>query len=85
MTPLEKAIQIISDGNQAKFARMVSEINDSPLSQQLVNFWLDEKRPNNKKRCGPQFAVAIAKLTNGEVTEHELRPDVFPPQKERAA
>lgn len=75
MTPLEKAIKIISNGNQTDFARKVTAINPCPLSQKLVWHWL-----NKTKRPSPKFVVSISFLTNNEIKPSQLRPDIFRPE-----
>jgi len=74
MSPLQKAIQIISNGNQSDFARKVSEINCDSLSQRLVWHWVKNKKPPS-----PRFVVSISMLTEHEITPNQLSPGVFPP------
>ncbi|MCK4957761.1 MAG: helix-turn-helix domain-containing protein [Planctomycetes bacterium] len=57
---------------QHGFAEAVAESSGVTLTQQNVNQWLQRERvPAN--RC-----AHIVKASNGAVTLHQLRPDVFP-------
>lgn len=54
-------------GNPVKFSRYLG------VSHQYVRGWLTEKgRP-----IPPKYCVLIEKLTYGEITRQNLRPDVF--------
>lgn len=92
MTPFEKALNIVSDGNQTRFAAAVNEqvkivnagsqLLERPipkLSQQLVHCYLRKGVP-----CAAHFVPIISNLTKGEVSMHELRPDVYPVPQEAA-
>jgi DNA-binding transcriptional regulator YdaS (Cro superfamily) len=69
-TPLQKAVEIA--GGQAPLARKIKAlVEGSNVLQQHVWHWL---------QCGkvpPQYAKAIETATGGEVTRHDLRPDIF--------
>lgn len=77
---LKKAIQIVTRGNQAKFARLLSEHTGEDVRQQYVNYWL---RNNG---CIPHYAGPISELTNYKVTPEQLCPTFnWPKQKDQAA
>lgn len=50
------------------------------VSQGLVWQWLD-----GRTRITAERAKEIAEKTDGEITRHDLRPDLYPPEPERAA
>lgn len=60
---VEKAINHF--GSQSKLARMVG------AKQQNIHWWLYSRVP-------AEFVLIIEKATNGLVTRHELRPDLYP-------
>jgi DNA-binding transcriptional regulator YdaS (Cro superfamily) len=80
MTPLEEAIDIIANGNQSEFTRLLVKESGQPLSQQLVSHWVLK----SKKGCSGSFAIAIESLTKKKVTREQLRPDIFKPTKVKA-
>lgn len=60
--PVEKAASILGG---------VDQIADAfSVSPQAVYKWINKKIPAN--RC-----LEMEKLTNGEITRHQLRPDIF--------
>lgn len=59
---LTKAIELV--GSQSILARLCK------VSQQTVYYWLTHKVP-------PHRVLTIEKVTKGEVTRYELRPDVY--------
>ena len=63
---LEKAIKIA--GSQARLAEAIG------LSQQGVSYLL-----NGAPTISAEISIAIDRLTNGEVSKEELRPDIFGP------
>jgi DNA-binding transcriptional regulator YdaS (Cro superfamily) len=66
--------------SQEKFA----ETFDPKVTQGLVWQWIQWlKNPKKGTRITAERAIEIEKLTKGEVTRHDLRPDLY--QKERAA
>lgn len=67
---LERAVRIV--GGQTALAQILGK------SQSHVWYWL-----NKGGRVPAEHAVIIEAATKGEVTRHQLRPDVFP--KESAA
>lgn len=66
---LDRAIEII--GTQTILAEKLRAINPK-IQQAHVSAW---KR--SKKGVPAQYCGAIEKLTKGEVTKHQLRPDLF--------
>lgn len=69
--PLERAVAIA--GGQVALARKLG------LKQAHVWWWL-----NRAKKLPAEQAIAIEKATDGKVSRHELRPDIYPIE-ERAA
>ena len=61
-TPIEKAIQIL--GGQEKLAEKLR------VSKQAVTKW--------RKKVPAERVLGIESATGGEVTRHELRPDLYP-------
>lgn len=45
------------------------------VTQSMVWYWLERA----KKGVPAEHAIAIERATEGHVTAHELRPDIFPP------
>jgi len=67
-TPLQSAIEIM--GSQTALARACG------VEQGHVWHWL-----NRAKKLPAERAIQIEHATNGRVTRHQLRPDLFgPPQ-----
>lgn len=69
---LERAIVLA--GGPAALARFISE-NFDPITVQAICDW---------KRCPPLRVLQVERAAKGEVTRHDLRPDLYPRQ-ERAA
>lgn len=72
---IEKAIAVM--GNQSALARALG------VSPQAVNQWLKSKVPAER-------VLDIEAATSGQVTRHDLRPDIYPlddpaPKQGRAA
>ena len=67
MSGLRKAIKIT--GSQASLASAIG------TTQQTVSNWLKSGLVSAK------FVLPIEVATNGEVTRHELRPDLYPDEK----
>ena len=65
-TPLEAAIEHC--GGQANLAEKIGK------SQQLVSYWRKAKNG-----VPAEYVAAIEAATDGLVTRHELRPDIFGP------
>jgi len=81
LKPIKKAVKIIADGNQSKFAKIISEKAGRTLSQQLVSRWINKRGC----KCSPVFVPYIAALTDGKVTKEMLRPDIFMEIEKEAA
>ena len=62
---IEKAILII--GTQKKMGEAIG------VSQAAVQKWLHGLNP-----VSPKFVLPIEKATKGQITRHELRPDIYP-------
>ena len=60
---IERAIEI--RGSQVKLAEAIG------CSQQQISYLL------GAKRVSAEMAVAIDRATNGQVSRHDLRPDIF--------
>jgi DNA-binding transcriptional regulator YdaS (Cro superfamily) len=67
MSPIEKAVKII--GSQTALAKHFE------IEPQAVQQWISSGRVPTKRVLG------IEALTNGEVSRHELRPDIYPEDK----
>jgi len=65
MQGLQKAILHL--GSQSALARAIG------TKQQNVWGWL-----NGSKRVPAEFVIPIEKATDGRVTRHEIRPDIYP-------
>jgi DNA-binding transcriptional regulator YdaS (Cro superfamily) len=74
MKPIERAIDVLGTGQKGL-------ADDLGVSPQQVNQWVLGKRPVPANRC-----LDIERATGGQVTRHDLRPDVFgePPTSEAA-
>jgi len=64
-TPLEKAIKVA--GSQAELARRIGK------KQAHVWNWL-----NRDSQVPAEAVLSIEAATNGKVTRHDLRPDLYP-------
>lgn len=72
-TPLQKAVRLC--GGQTELARRIGR------SQQNVAYWLTDAVKGVPAEC----AAAIEDASNGAVTRHDLRPDIFAPASNEAA
>jgi DNA-binding transcriptional regulator YdaS (Cro superfamily) len=68
---LERAIDIA--GGQTALAKKISEITGKPVRQGHVWSWL-----NRTRRVPPEFAIPVEIATEGAVSRHETRPDLYP-------
>lgn len=66
---IQKAVQII--GNQEKLAE------DCGVSQPTISNW---KKDN---RVPGEYVLKFEKATNGQVSRHEIRPDLYPLENKR--
>lgn len=71
-TPLERAIDFV--GSQAALAKALK------VKPQHVWNWL-----NRDSRVPAEQVLPIEAATEGKVTRHELRPDLYPPSERAAA
>lgn len=76
ITPLE-ALQRAVDiaGGQSALARLIGV-----PSQSTIWTWL-----SRDKKCGRGAAISIYRATAGQITPHELRPDLYPDPDYRPA
>lgn len=64
-SPLARAVEIL--GSQSALAAAIG------TRQQNIWWWL------NKKRAVPaEFVLPIERATDGQVSRHDLRPDLYP-------
>lgn len=67
---LQKAIEVV--GSQTELARRCTDIGPKQYQQGHVGYWL------RAGRVSPPAAIVIEKATDGQVTRHDLRPDLYP-------
>lgn len=70
---LERAIDAV--GGPAALARFITE-NYEPISAQAICDW---------KRIPPLRVLQVEAATNGKFSRHELRPDLYPKERAKAA
>ncbi|RWO34764.1 MAG: helix-turn-helix domain-containing protein [Mesorhizobium sp.] len=70
---IERAVALL--GSQAKLAEAAG------YSQQYISWLLS----GTQRRVSAEAALAFEKATGGEVSRHDLRPDIFGPARESAA
>lgn len=68
---LQKAIETV--GGQPTLAQRLSEISGRKVVQQNISSWLHRSR-----RVPGEFVLAIEQATEGAVSKHDLRPDLYP-------
>jgi len=66
---LLRAIEL--SGGPAALARFISEQYE-PITAQAVCDW---------RRCPPLRVLQVERAAKGEVTRHELRPDLYPQEQ----
>jgi DNA-binding transcriptional regulator YdaS (Cro superfamily) len=71
-TLIKKAVDIC--GSQVALAKAVGK------TQKHVWNWM-----NRDKRVPAEYVLDIEKATNGQVSRHELRPDIYPPEDNQDA
>lgn len=69
---IDKAVKIC--GSQTALANIVG------VKQQYVWNWL-----NKNKSVPAEYVIPIEKATKGEITRHELRPDIYPSEEQKTA
>jgi DNA-binding transcriptional regulator YdaS (Cro superfamily) len=69
---LRRAIDLA--GGAAALARFISE-HYEPITVQAVSDW---------RRCPPLRVLQVERAAKGEVTRHQLRPDLYPAQEQAA-
>jgi DNA-binding transcriptional regulator YdaS (Cro superfamily) len=67
---LEKAVCVVS--SQSELARRLAKLTNRPVRQGHVWKWI------RAGRVPPDMAIPVEKATDGKVTRHELRPDLYP-------
>ena len=67
--PIERAIRICG------LSRLARKLG---VSRQAVDNW-------RHRRVPPEYCIRIELATGGQVTRHELRPDIFGPPSDRGA
>lgn len=70
---LSRAIEVC--GSQAHLAARIG------VKQQVISFWLTKSRLG----VAAEYVIPIERATNGAVTRHELRPDIYPTDEGQAA
>jgi len=70
---LQEAVQIV--GGQSELARRIG----GKVRQQHVHYWL------KRGYIPPDHVIAIEAATEGRVSRHRLRPDIYPERGEVAA
>ena len=70
---LAKAIEVC--GSQASLASRIG------VKQQVISFWLTKSRLG----VAAEYVIPIERATEGAVTRHELRPDIYPQEQGQAA
>lgn len=71
---VRKAVEIV--GSQKRLAERLSEVMGRSIKQQHVWRWL-----NTVRVIAAEFVIPIELVTDGQVTRHELRPDLYPPDE----
>lgn len=70
---LERAIEL--SGGPAELARFITA-NQGPITAQAICDW---------RRCPAGRVLTVEQATKGEVTRHDLRPDIYPREQAAAA
>lgn len=71
---LQRAVESVGN-SQTKLAEKIG------TTQSMVWYWLTRA----KKGVPAEFVLKIEAATDGKVTRHELRPDIFPPSQQGTA
>ena len=74
---LQKAVALA--GGQTAFARKISDVIGKKVTQAHVWNWL-----HRDHRIGSEFAIPGERAVEGQVTRHQLRPDLYPQETEVA-
>lgn len=67
---LRRAIELA--GSQKKLAKICLPVNPK-IDQSHISKWL-----NRDKKIPAEYVLIIEKALKGQVTRHELRPDIYP-------
>lgn len=68
---IKRAVKLA--GGQVALAKRVAEITGKPVRQPYVWNWL-----NRDAELSPEWVIPIETATDGRVTRHQLRPDIYP-------
>ncbi len=68
---LETAVDIA--GTQKELARRITEHHGREITQPYISRWM-----NDTKRVPAEYVLAVEKAVQGQVTRHQLRPDLYP-------
>jgi DNA-binding transcriptional regulator YdaS (Cro superfamily) len=74
-SPIERAFRIL--GGPSAVARAFTRPDGRPLTPWAVSKW--------RFRVPAERVLALEALTQGQVTRHELRPDLYPQEEREAA
>lgn len=66
--------------SQSDFARKLSEFTKKTVRQQHVWNWLERD-----KALPGEYAIPIEHATDGRVSRHDLRPDLYPVESTTAS
>ncbi len=69
---LKRAIKYV--GGQKPLADRLSVIMRHNVSQPLIRYWLVD----SQKGVAAEAVIAVEQATDGEVSRHDLRPDIYP-------
>lgn len=73
--PLDLPIEVVALNAAIEIAGGVSKLADSlETNQSVVSNW------RLRKKVPPSRCIPIEEVTNGAVTRHDLRPDIFGPK-----
>lgn len=73
MTPLEALERCVElAGGQSELARRIG----GPVRQQHIHYWLTKKR-----EISHDYVIACEQAVGGQVTRHQLRPDIYPSEQ----
>lgn len=64
---------VVCVGGQTALADRLTEIMQKQIKQAHIWNWL-----NRDKKLEGEYCIPIEKATEGKVTRHQLRPDLYP-------
>ncbi len=72
LTPIQRAAALV--GGQSELARRITATDgQKPITPQGVGAWC-----RGETQIPSERVIAIEAITGGQVTRHELRPDIYP-------